>query len=210
MLHDFAFLWRNRERPDNSKRLLIVWVKRLLSAGPLLLLLLRPMWCRQSGGRIGRLVVLGKSRIEGNHRLLHIGDEVSLGRCHITLHDQVVIGRRAVINDGVNLLTASHYLKDPEWKHKKAPIFIGDYAWIATNAILLPGVKIGRGAVVGAGAVVREDVPDYAVVVGNPAKLTSAKRVEELIYSPVLLNAPFEAWVGKTVSMPTKRSSFDE
>jgi maltose O-acetyltransferase len=48
--------------------------------------------------------------------------------------------------------------------HKKQPIHIADYAWIATNAIILPGVKIGRGAV-GAGAVVSKDVADYSIVV---------------------------------------------
>lgn len=174
-------------------------MKRLLQARPLLMLLYRPMWCRLKGAQIGRLVVLGKSRIEGNFRLLQIADETSLGRVHIALHDRVTIGRCVAINDGVELLTASHHLRDPDWQHKKAPIVIGDYAWIATNAIILPGVNIGRGAVVGAGAVVRENVPDYAVVIGNPARVTGTTRCEEFRYSPVLLNAPFEAWVGNTV-----------
>ena len=119
-----------------------------------------------------------------------------MGRCEIALHDKVTIGRRVVINDGALVLTASHSLRDPAWHHKKAPIVIGDYAEIASNAIVLPGVTIGRGAVVGAGAVVREDVPDYGVVVGNPARLMPNQRTRELNYSPVMLNAPFEAWVG--------------
>lgn len=129
-----------------------------------------------------------------------IGNETSLGRCHIALHDSVTIGSRVVINDGVGILTASHSLSDPQWRHKKAPIVIGDYAWIATNAIILPGVTIGRGAVVGAGAVVRNDVADYTVVTGNPAQISDAKRSTILSYSPVLLNAPFEAWVGSNIS----------
>jgi maltose O-acetyltransferase len=128
---------------------------------------------------------------------LVIGDETALGRCEIALHDKVCIGRRVVINDGVLILTASHSLSDPTWGHKRAPITIGDYAWIASNATVLPGVTIGRGAVVGAGAVVREDVPDYGVVIGNPARLVPRQRARELNYSPVMLNAPFEAWVGR-------------
>ena len=46
---------------------------------------------------------------------------------------------------------------------------IGDYVWIGANAIILPGVSIGCGAVIGAGAVVAKDIPDYAVVAGVPA-----------------------------------------
>lgn len=202
MLHDIAYLWQNRERPGGVKRWLVVWAKRLMHAWALLRLLLGPIWFRSKGARVGKLVVMGKSCIEGNYRCLRIGDETSLGRCHIALHEKVTIGRRVVINDDVKILTASHSLSDPKWGHKKAPIIIGDYAWIATNAILLPGVLIGQGAVVGAGAVVREDVPDHAVVVGNPAKPIAIRRTTELSYSPVLLNAPFEAWVGCADSEP--------
>lgn len=52
-----------------------------------------------------------------------------------------------------------------------APVQIGRYVWIGTRAIVLPGVSIGDGAVVGAGAVVSKDVPSCAVVVGNPARV---------------------------------------
>jgi acetyltransferase-like isoleucine patch superfamily enzyme len=52
----------------------------------------------------------------------------------------------------------------------KGPIRIGDGAWLGTGCIVLDGVSIGRGAVVGAGAVVTKDVPDWAIVVGVPAR----------------------------------------
>ncbi|MCF2661720.1 hypothetical protein I6E42_06300 [Pseudoflavonifractor phocaeensis] len=52
-----------------------------------------------------------------------------------------------------------------------APIVIKDRAWLGFNAIILKGVTIGDGAVVGAGSVVTKDVPDYAVVGGNPDKI---------------------------------------
>jgi len=51
------------------------------------------------------------------------------------------------------------------------PIVIKEGAWIGFNAIILKGVTIGKGAIVGAGSVVTKDVPDFAVVVGNPAKV---------------------------------------
>ncbi|MBC7489308.1 MAG: acyltransferase, partial [Glaciimonas sp.] len=121
--------------------------KRLALFFVLVCLLIRPVLFRIKGAKIGRLVVLGKSKIQGNLCNLTIGDQTSLGQCEIALHDVVKIGRRVVINDGAVLLTASHSLSDPQWSHKKGPITIGDYAWIATNAIILPGVSIGKGAV---------------------------------------------------------------
>lgn len=54
---------------------------------------------------------------------------------------------------------------------KSAPVIIKDKAWIGFNSIIMKGVTIGEGAVVGAGSVVTKDVPDYAVVGGNPAQI---------------------------------------
>ena len=67
----------------------------------------------------------------------------------------------------------------------KGDIKIGDDVWIGYNAIILSGVKIGQGAVIAAGAVVVKDVPPYAIVGGNPAKIIkyrcSEERIRELI-----------------------------
>jgi len=196
MFKDFSCLWRSREKPDTLQRWLKVWLKRLFHFYGVFNLLVRPTLFRVRGAAIGPLTILGKSRIVGSLTNLCIGYETSLGRCEIWLHAQVRIGNRVVINDGVIFLTASHSIIDPKWAHKRSPITVGDYAWVATNAIILPGVTIGRGSVVGAGAVVRCDVPDYAVVIGNPAMVQPQQRTQELSYSPVMLNAPFEAWVG--------------
>lgn len=53
----------------------------------------------------------------------------------------------------------------------RGPIIVGDDAWLGTGATVLSGVRIGQGAVVGAGAVVTRDLPDYAIAVGNPARI---------------------------------------
>jgi acetyltransferase-like isoleucine patch superfamily enzyme len=196
----FVFLWRHRERPVDWRRRGVVWLKRLYHMKATIILLLKPALLRRRGATVGNRVVIGHSLIQGSWGKLVIGDESSLGRCQIALHDRVTIGRRVVINDGVIILTASHSISDPDWLTTTAAVFIDDYAWIATGAMVLPGVTIGRGAVVGAGAVVRCNVPEYGVAIGNPATLVSRRRASELNYSPVLLNAPFEAWTG-----PSKR-----
>lgn len=197
MIQDFKWLWHNREKPTKLSRFFVVWAKRALQLPALLVLLYKPCRLRLRGAVIGRMVCLGESRIEGSLCNLSINNESSLGRCRIALHERVVIGRRVVINDDVSVLSGSHSLSDPYWCHVNKPIVIDDYAWIATGAIILPGVRIGRGAVVGAGAVVRSDVPDYTVVVGDPAVSSRTRRSRVLLYSPVLMNAPYEAWVGR-------------
>ncbi len=59
------------------------------------------------------------------------------------------------------------------------PVIIGDDVWIGTRVIILPGKKIGTGAILGAGAVITKDVPDYAIVGGNPAKIIKYRNTQE-------------------------------
>lgn len=191
-------LWRRRELPGfPSRRWVTVWVKRVLSAPALVTLLLRHAALRVRGARLGDFVVIESARIQGRLVRLSIGAESFIGRgVQLVLHEEITIGCRVVINSGVTVLTASHLLRDPAWRMYRRPVSIGDYAWIATGAMLLPGVHIGRGAVVGAGAVVRSDVPDFAVVAGNPAVPSGVERCRELDYNPVAFVAPLEAWWG--------------
>ena len=59
-------------------------------------------------------------------------------------------------------------------------VLIDDHAWLGDRVIVLPGVRIGRHAIIGAGAVVSKDVPDYAIAVGNPAVVKKyRKRIED-------------------------------
>lgn len=191
------YLWQNRERPPMfRKRWFKVWAKRALNLRGLLNIYVNQIHYGISGSRVGNLTVIGKLDINGPKKLLTIGERcfISTG-VHLAMHAPVIIGNRVVVNEGVKLLTGSHLTKDSKWLLFGKPIVIEDYAWIATNAIILPGVKIGKGAVVAAGAVISRDVPDYAIVAGNPAKVVS-QRSKELFYSPVDLCAPFEAWLG--------------
>jgi maltose O-acetyltransferase len=189
-------LIHRRERPNTLSRFLKVWAKRFINAPALLRDLSTVAWARSRGARIGRFVKLGHLDTGGNWQGLEIGDESALGRCVIALHDRVSIGRRVVINDGASLFTGTHDLRDPRWQLIRAPITVHDYVWIASGALVLPGVTLGEGAVVGAGAVVTADVPPYALAVGNPARIIANRRSRPLDYSPVARNAAYEAWLG--------------
>lgn len=105
---------------------------------------------------------------------IYLGDEVYLNvLCTILDCNEVRIGNHVMIGPSVQIYTAAHHLNAEErnqgWEVAK-PITIEDNVWIGGAAILLPGVRIGKNAVVGAGAVVTRDVPPNTVVAGIPAR----------------------------------------
>jgi acetyltransferase-like isoleucine patch superfamily enzyme len=88
----------------------------------------------------------------------------------ITVGDDVLIGSGALIMDS-NAHPLHYEHRNDDSKTKRAPIVIEDGVFIGARAIILKGVRLGRGAVVGAGAVVSIDVPEMSVVAGNPARI---------------------------------------
>ena len=101
-------------------------------------------------------------------------DVVITGPLHIDLGDKVSIGDRIFIGHDVALLTVDHHIGTARSRcgeRKLAPVAIGDGAWIAARATILPGVTVGQGAIVAAGAVVTRDVPENALVGGVPARI---------------------------------------
>jgi carbonic anhydrase/acetyltransferase-like protein (isoleucine patch superfamily) len=92
----------------------------------------------------------------------------------ISAHDEVRIGADCLIGHYTRILDNSyHDVVDHRKLPRSKPVIIGDDVWIGSHAIILPGVSIGDGACVGAGAVVRESVPPRAIVIGNPAQIVS-------------------------------------
>lgn len=107
-----------------------------------------------------------------NPKGIHVGEGVSVGpgvlldgRMGLTLGKNSVIAYEAI------LWTLNHDYNDVHFCGKGAPVVVGDYAWICSRATVLPGITIGEGAVVAAGAVVTKNVEPYAVVAGVPAKV---------------------------------------
>lgn len=192
----FNYLWRNRVRfKFGTFAYVKVWGKRFLLIKDVILRNNRRRKLVRRGAEIDEAAEIGFVKIEGNKRNLTIDAFSFVGRVEIALHDKVYIGKYVCINDGVKILTASHDVNDSGWQHIKSPIFIEDYAWIATNAIILPGVHIGKGAIVGAGAVVSKDVAPYDIVVGNPAKSINKQRTHTLNYNPCEFLAANRAWL---------------
>jgi maltose O-acetyltransferase len=106
---------------------------------------------------------------------IHIGDSVFLNiQCTILDCAQVSIGDHVMIGPLVQIYTAAHLLQ-AEGRNLgleiAKPIVIDDNVWIGGGAILMPGVTVGRNAVVGAGSIVTKDVEVNTVVAGNPAKV---------------------------------------
>lgn len=92
--------------------------------------------------------------------------------CHISLNAPVTIGDNVIFGHYVRIITDTHSL-GPSWRRcgerLPLPVTIEDGAWIASNVVLLPGVRVGSGSVVASGAVVRDDVPADTLVAGVPA-----------------------------------------
>ena len=104
-----------------------------------------------------------------------IGDHTRVG-IHCTVIGPVTIGSHVNLAQGITVTALNHNFKDTalridEQGISTKTVVIGDDVWIGANAVILPGVTIGRHVVIAAGAVVTKDVPDNCVVGGVPAKV---------------------------------------
>lgn len=91
--------------------------------------------------------------------------------------DKITIGKNVCVGEDARLITGSHDVSSAHFGLVTKPIAIDDNVWIATGAIVLPGVTIGEGAVVAAGAVVTKDVEPWTVVGGNPARFIKKRTI---------------------------------
>jgi len=150
----------------------------------------KPFFVLSFGSRGKRIKINRGCRFVGIKNI-NVGNDVSIGeRCFFmcTLA-KIKIGNGVMFGPRVFVVTGGHDMSHPERpmftitnKEKdksidKDVIFEGDN-WIGANATILKGVTIGYGAVVGAGAVVTKDVPPYAIVGGNPAKIIRFRKDE--------------------------------
>jgi maltose O-acetyltransferase len=126
------------------------------------------------------------------------GRKIDLGERNVINWGCVLDGRKFAIRTGhdvsigpeATILTLAHDPQSPEFADHGGDVIIGDRVWIAYRAIILPGVTIGEGAVVAAGAVVTRDVEPFAIVAGVPARKVGERSRDltyQLHFQPFLL-----------------------
>jgi len=108
-------------------------------------------------------ITIGKDTIIGDHAFLD-------GRAFLRIGDHVDVA------SSVMIYNSEHDLESEGFFARTQAVEIGDYVFIGPRAIILPGVKVGRGAVIAAGAVVTKDVPDFTIVGGVPAKAIGERK----------------------------------
>jgi len=127
---------------------------------------------------LGKAIIEPYCRVSGDPKII-IGDNFYMNAgCHIqgniTFGCDVMIGPKTVMWGRDHGMELGKPMK--EQGHIKQDIIVGDDVWIAASVTILKGVKIGNGAVIGAGAVVTKDIPEYAIAVGNPAKVVKYRK----------------------------------
>lgn len=133
---------------------------------------IRRFYLRVFGIRIGR-----GSCIHRGCRFFHIGNfcigEMSVVNwgCFIDNRRGIKIGNNVGVAHGVKIYTAGHNINSPKFEPNGKPVIIEDNAFIFSNAMIMPGVTIGNGAIVLAGSVVTKSVPSRKIVGGNPARV---------------------------------------
>lgn len=111
-----------------------------------------------------------------------IEDNVCLHGCKIAGKGNVKIGTNVIIAGDCLILTENHYYEGETIPYDPTPIYrdveIGDFVWIGARVLILPGTKIGEGAIIQGGAVVHGEIPPYAIAGGNPAKVFKYRDIE--------------------------------
>lgn len=126
-------------------------------------------------GSVGARTVLLAPFHAGFGSNVHIGDDF-FGNVNLTFVDDVEIriGNGVMIAPGVTLTTTGHPVHPDlrvDFRRFSKPIVIEDKVWIGSHVVVLPGVRLGYGAVIGAGSVVTHDIPPMTVAVGVPCRV---------------------------------------
>lgn len=171
-------------RRKRFKNGLYIWAIHLLHTFlDLLPAPLRGLAWRLLLGSCGRGVMIDHRVYFKYPWLVRLGSDVSINRGAefypgMMQRAQVQIGNRVRIAPNVRFHAAGHDPSDAHLGDAAATIVVEDEAWIGAAAIILPGVRVGRGAVVAAGSVVNRDVPANVIVGGVPAKVIRQRGVQ--------------------------------
>lgn len=144
-------------------------------------------------GYCGQNVHLGEPDLLSDYSQLLMYDNTDIGNglCLVSAGGKLIMKRNSCSATGLTVITGNHGREVGRWFNESVEthdndiekdVVVEEDVWLGTNAVLLSGVKVGRGATVGAGAVVRSNVPPYSIVTGNPAKVVGFSfKPEEII-----------------------------
>ena len=160
--------------------LLLLWLRLV---GILPLHLLRRLFYRLAGIEIGigSTIHIGATFFQPKNISLGEGTVIGYG-CFLDGRDKIDIGSHVDIASEVMIYNGQHDIDHPGFAALEKPVKIKDHVFIGPRAIILPGVTVGRGAVVAAGAVVTKDVPDFWVVGGVPAGKIRERKLKDPKY----------------------------
>jgi len=143
---------------------------------------IRRFFYRISGVKIGKGSSIHMGTVFYKPENISIGLDSIIGEGTVLDgRDKLLIGNHVDIASEVMIYNSEHDVNDSSFRAISAPVSIEDYVFIGPRAIILPGVKIKKGAVVGAGAVVTKDVEEFTIVGGVPAKPIK-ERIKNLNY----------------------------
>lgn len=112
-----------------------------------------------------------------------IGHDSLIGsNCFLDGRAPLTIGNHTSLASNVQIYNDEHNINSESYENSFGPVTINDYVFIGPNSIILPGVTIGKGSVVAAGAVVTKSIPDYEIWGGVPAKKISDRSVKDFKY----------------------------
>jgi acetyltransferase-like isoleucine patch superfamily enzyme len=180
-LSSHELLEKGKNRVDTISLELIVFLLHMIGYIPVHTI--RKFFYWLSGMRIGKgstihtgarfynpaNIIIGKDTIVGENTVLDGRDSLRIGD-HVDIASEVMI------------YNAQHDIESPDFSAERAPVAIGDFVFIGPRTIILPGVHIGKGAVVAAGAVVTKDVEENSIVGGVPAKEIGKRQLKDLHY----------------------------
>lgn len=140
---------------------------------------LRYLFFKMAKIQIGKNTIINMNQYILGSQFLTIGDNTHINQsCFLDARGGLIIGNSVSISHYVRIVTGSHDIQSSIFEGKFKKTVIDDYVWIGINSTILQGVTIGKGAVVCAGAVVTNDVPDFAIVAGIPAKVIGTRNSE--------------------------------
>lgn len=144
---------------------------------------IRRFFYRLAGMKIGRGSTIHMYARFYNPQNISIGRDTIVGELSVLDgRAKLNIGNHVAIASQVMIYNSEHDINHPQFKAREEEVIIEDYVFIGPRAIILPGVKIGKGAIIAAGAVVTKDIPPFAIVGGIPAKIIGERRNKNLSY----------------------------